>query len=564
MSATLVHRGPDSDGAWRGRAGRPRGAAPLDHRPRDRRPAAHERGRLGRRRPERRDLQLPRAARRARGAGPPLPHARRHGGARAPLRAARRRLRRARCAGMFAVAIWDARERNGSSSHATASGSSRSTTAPTAGGLEFASELRALPRGEVDLDALEAFLAFNSVPAPLSILRGTRKLPPGHLLVWEGGEPRLERFARPAPVAADAVRREPRGRAGGGAARAGCATRCAPISSRTCRSACSSPAGSTRALLAAFAAEALRRAGAHVHDRLPRTLVRRDGGRAARRRALRHRPSRARPRAGRGAAPAGAGRGVRRAVRRLVRAADLPRLRARGRATSRSRSPARAATSSSAATRPTRPTCSRSAPASLARLARPLVERLPVSTAKASFDYRRSASSGPRTCRRSSATTAGRRSSRPTAASGADRDDGQGFDPVDGLRARYAETEGAELLARLQDVDLGTYLVDDLLVKTDRASMAHSLEARVPFLDTAVADLALALPTRLKVRGLRKKVLLRKAAEPLLPAEIVQRPQARLLDPGRGLAARRAGAVRARRPLGGHDRGDRATSGRPR
>jgi asparagine synthase (glutamine-hydrolysing) len=76
-------------------------------------------------------------------------------------------------------------------------------------------------------------------------------------------------------------------------------------------------------------------------------------------------------------------------------------------------------------------------------------------------------------------------------------------------------------LARLQDVDFGVYLVDDLLVKTDRASMAHSLEARVPYLDTAVTNLALALPTRHKVRGLQKKVLLRKAAEPLLPREIV-------------------------------------------
>jgi asparagine synthase (glutamine-hydrolysing) len=95
------------------------------------------------------------------------------------------------------------------------------------------------------------------------------------------------------------------------------------------------------------------------------------------------------------------------------------------------------------------------------------------------------------------------------------------FDPVDVLRARYEETEGADELARLQDVDLGVYLVDDLLVKTDRASMAHSLEARVPYLDTAVTNLALALPTRYKVRGLAKKVLLRKAAEPLLPHEIV-------------------------------------------
>jgi len=76
-------------------------------------------------------------------------------------------------------------------------------------------------------------------------------------------------------------------------------------------------------------------------------------------------------------------------------------------------------------------------------------------------------------------------------------------------------------LARLQDLDLGVYLPTDLLVKTDRASMAHSLEARVPFLDAEVAELALALPTRLKVRRLEKKRLLRKAVEPLLPREVV-------------------------------------------
>jgi asparagine synthase (glutamine-hydrolysing) len=92
---------------------------------------------------------------------------------------------------------------------------------------------------------------------------------------------------------------------------------------------------------------------------------------------------------------------------------------------------------------------------------------------------------------------------------------------VDVYRARYAETAGAPQLARLQDVDVGIYLVDDLLVKTDRASMAHSLEARVPFLDPLVTTLAFALPTRLKVRGLAKKVLLRKAVEPLVPAEVV-------------------------------------------
>jgi asparagine synthase (glutamine-hydrolysing) len=156
----------------------------------------------------------------------------------------------------------------------------------------------------------------------------------------------------------------------------------------------------------------------------------------------------------------------------------------------------------------------------VARLARPVVERLPSSTGKASFDYKakrfvRAAHLPPLERHHGwkeifapdvRAELTGRASA---------------FDPVDLLRARFAETEGVDELARLQDVDLGIYLVDDLLVKTDRASMAHSLEARVPYLDTVVTNMALALPTRHKVRGLSKKVLLRKAAAPLLPREIV-------------------------------------------
>jgi asparagine synthase (glutamine-hydrolysing) len=95
------------------------------------------------------------------------------------------------------------------------------------------------------------------------------------------------------------------------------------------------------------------------------------------------------------------------------------------------------------------------------------------------------------------------------------------FDPVDVYRERYATTAGADFLARLQDIDFAVYLVDDLLVKTDRASMAHSLETRVPFLDPLVTNFAFALPARHKVRGLSKKRLLRKAAAPLLPREVV-------------------------------------------
>jgi asparagine synthase (glutamine-hydrolysing) len=95
-------------------------------------------------------------------------------------------------------------------------------------------------------------------------------------------------------------------------------------------------------------------------------------------------------------------------------------------------------------------------------------------------------------------------------------------DPLSGWRQRFAETERSPMLARLQDVDLGIYLADDLLVKTDRMSMTHGLEARVPFLDEVVSQLAMSLPTKLKVRGLSKKRLLRQAARPLIPEGILK------------------------------------------
>jgi asparagine synthase (glutamine-hydrolysing) len=150
----------------------------------------------------------------------------------------------------------------------------------------------------------------------------------------------------------------------------------------------------------------------------------------------------------------------------------------------------------------------------LARAAAPVVERLPSSNAKASFDYR-----AKRFVRAAHLPPLERHHGWKEIFSADARAELTGlehaFDPVDLLRARHRETQGAPELARLQD------LVDDLLVKTDRASMAHSLEARVPFLDTVVTNLALALPTRYKLRGLAKKVLLRKAVAPLLPREVV-------------------------------------------
>ena len=190
------------------------------------------------------------------------------------------------------------------------------------------------------------------------------------------------------------------------------------------------------------------------------------------------------------------------------------------------------------------------------------IELLPTSTGRASFDYKakrfvRSAHLPPL-----EAHHGWKEIFSPTGARGADPARASPFDPVDLLRARFEETEGAGFLARLQDVDLGTYLVetDDLLVKTDRASMAHSLEARVPFLDPIVTNLALALLD--PPQGART---LQEGAAPqgggtARPARGA-RQEARLLDSSRGLAAGRSSCSPAR-PSPRRRSTARASSGR--
>jgi asparagine synthase (glutamine-hydrolysing) len=424
-----------------------------------------------------------------------------------------------RLRGMFAIAIWDSRRRR------LVLARDRYGIKPLyfradGGGLEFASELRALPRGEIDLDALEAFLAFNSIPAPFSIFRETRKLAAGSLLVWEEGAqaPSLQRFARPAPV------REAEIRDGDEAeleeelrARLRDSVRAHLVSDVPVGVLLSG--GIDSSLLTALAAresgEAVRTFSIGFEERSFDELA--DARLVAGQYGTRHRELVLRPDAAlllpalaeafdepfadSSALPTYlvsqlAAEDVKVALSGeggdelfggyYTYAADLLALRAGG----------------------------------LARLARPLVERLPSSSARASFDYK-----AKRFVRGAHLPPLERHHAWKEIFSADARAELRGrrsdFDPVDRLRDRFAETRGAELLARLQDVDLGLYLVDDLLVKTDRASMAHSLEARVPYLDSVVTNLALALPTRLKVRGLQKKVLLRRAAAPLLPRRIV-------------------------------------------
>jgi asparagine synthase (glutamine-hydrolysing) len=426
-----------------------------------------------------------------------------------------------RLRGMFAVAVWDAKRRRLVLAR-DPFGIKPLYYQDKADGLAFASELRALPRGEIDLDALEAFLAFNSIPGPYSIFREVKKLPPGHLLVWEDGEARVSRFARPAPVPASEVRRENEDElAEELRARLRDSVRAHLIADVPVGVllSCGVDSSALAALAAQESSEPVHTFSIGFEERSFDEL---DDARAvAQLYGTRHeelvlRPDAAlllpvladafdEPFADSSALPTYlvselAARHVKVALSGeggdelfggyYTYAADLLALRV-GR---------------------------------LAPLAGPLVERLPSSSRRASFDYK-----AKRFVRAAGLPPLERHHAwkeifSPDARAellGSDPLSGSRLDPVDLLRTRFAETEGAELLARLQDVDLGTYLVDDLLVKTDRASMAHSLEARVPYLDPLVAGLAQALPTRLKVSGLRKKRLLRKAAAPLLPRRIV-------------------------------------------
>ena len=517
MSATLVHRGPDADGSFLddGVAFAARRLSIIDLEHGDQ-PLANEDGsvvvvqngeiynhealhaeleRAGHRFSTRCDTEV-------------LAHAYEEWGERFP-----ERLR-----GMFALALWDARRRRLLLAR-DRFGIKPLYWSAENGELLFASELRAFPRGEVDLDALEAFLAFNAVPHPLSIFRGVGKLEPGDLLVWEDGRVRIERFARPAPAPADGLRRE-------SAEELAAELRDRLRDSVRAHLVSDVPVGVLLSggvdsgLLAALAAQETSapvrtfsigfEEGSFDETADARLVAERYG---TEHHELVLRPDAAQllpalaeafdePFADSSALPTYlvselAARDVKVALSGeggdelfagyYTYAADLLALRT----------------------------------APLARLARPLVERLPSSDRRLSFDYKakrfvRAAHLPPLERHHGwkeifSADARAELTGRSTS-----------FDPVDLLRGRFAETDGAELLARLQDVDLGVLMVADQLTKTDRASMAHSLEARVPFCDPAVAELALALPRRLRVRGLAKKVLLRKAAEPLLPAEIVR------------------------------------------
>jgi asparagine synthase (glutamine-hydrolysing) len=89
----------------------------------------------------------------------------------------------------------------------------------------------------------------------------------------------------------------------------------------------------------------------------------------------------------------------------------------------------------------------------------------------------------------------------------------------------FHESDAADFVDATLDADVHTYLPDDLLVKVDIATMAHGLEARSPFLDHELMEFAASLPVGLKLHGRTQKYLLRQLARPLVPASVIDRPK---------------------------------------
>ncbi len=101
----------------------------------------------------------------------------------------------------------------------------------------------------------------------------------------------------------------------------------------------------------------------------------------------------------------------------------------------------------------------------------------------------------------------------------------QGYDAVEVFRAHAAAAPTDDPLSLAQYLDLKTYLPGDILTKVDRASMAHSIEVRVPLLDHPLVEWMSSLPNDLKLRHGEGKYLLKKAMEPWLPHDILYRPK---------------------------------------
>jgi asparagine synthase (glutamine-hydrolysing) len=429
-------------------------------------------------------------------------------------------------AGMFAIALWDARRR-------------RLVLARDRLGIKplyyydgperivFGSEVKALLTAgidrEIDLQALHDYLSFNYVPGPRSIFRHVRKLPPGHLLVCEGGRTMLRRYWRlPQPTASSTLSEAelvgelrtllgktvaehlasdvPLGVFLSGGVDSGSlvalASEASPTRLRTFSIGFEDPSYDELAT----ARRVAERFGTEHHE----LVIRPD--------AVRLVPELARffdePFADSSAIPVYY-------VARLAREHVKVALSGEGGDEVFGGYETYAAYHMAQAYK--------RLPRILSQDWIPrLVQALPVSDRRVSFDYR-----AKRFVEGALLPPAdGHYHWKVIFAEGAkERLYARGVngfaDPCRLYRDAWDHSHANDPLLRLQQVDQAVYLPDDILVKADRMTMANSLEGRVPFLDHRVVEFAAKLPANLRVRGIRTKVLLKRAMRASLPAEVI-------------------------------------------
>ncbi|MGW0770913.1 asparagine synthase (glutamine-hydrolyzing) [Streptomyces sp. NPDC002676] len=433
--------------------------------------------------------------------------------------------------GMFALAVWDtgrqrlllARDRVGKKPL---------YYRETAGSLAFASELKALStvagsRREVDPEALHHYLTYQYVPAPWSILRGVRKLPPGCLLTWQGGQVQVRRYwtldFSPAAVADEQEAAE--------------RTRELLLEATRIRMMSERPLGAflsggvdSSAVVAAMARTsgkpvktfAIGFEDARFDERAHARVVAQQYGTdhhefVVDASALDILPTLAwyfdEPFADSSAIPSFYVAKLSRqhvtvalngdggdesfgGYTRYARAAHMERFRVHRAAHPALRHLGRTLLASGAAG-------SRRRRAGLAltmlgetsqrRYARMMSYFMPEQKQDLYTEQLREATSGS--------------------------------DSYDLLEQAFRASHAVSRINQLMDVDVNSYLPGDLLVKVDITTMANSLEARSPFLDHHLMEWAARLPAELKVRGGTTKYLLKKALEDWLPREVLYRPK---------------------------------------
>ncbi len=99
----------------------------------------------------------------------------------------------------------------------------------------------------------------------------------------------------------------------------------------------------------------------------------------------------------------------------------------------------------------------------------------------------------------------------------------RGYDSIEVFRRHYDRANTDDLLSKIQYVDIKTYLPDDILAKVDRASMAVSLEVRAPLLDHKLMELIATIPSNFKLRGGTGKYIFKRAMRPTLSDETLYR-----------------------------------------